>query len=204
MINPEQMARLGIDADQWGAPINNACAEFAIDEPPRVAMFLATCLYESAGLTRLVENLNYSAQALCRVWPNRFNPNGAAQYAHQPERIANYVYANRGGNGDAASGDGWRYRGRGPIQITLRDNYTAAAVALGLPLIEQPELMERPDVGMRAAGWIWKASRCNDIADNGDFAGTQGAINRGNKFATADNMPGRLAWFDRVRGVVPL
>lgn len=203
MVNDEQLAALGVDYSKWRDPINDACALSEIDNPKRVAAFLATCLYESAGLTRLVENLNYSAQGLLRVWPGRFNLNGADKYAHQPQKIADYVYANRNGNGNEASGDGWRYIGRGPIQCTGRDNYTAAGVALGLPLVAEPELVERPDVGMRVAGWFWKTAGCNLMADADQFGAIQGVINRGNRNAVADNLTGRYAWFDRVAAVIP-
>src|SRR5688572_5216436 len=98
-------------------------ARGGIDTPLRRAHFLAQVAHESGGFKRLVENLNYSADALVRTWPSRFDAATAKQYARQPERIANKVYAGRLGNGDETSGDGWRYRGRGYIQLTGQVNY---------------------------------------------------------------------------------
>lgn len=132
------------DPDGWVDPLNQAMARFRIDTPARVAAFLAQIAQESGQLNKLVENLNYSAKRLMEVWPNRFpDMDKANRYANNPEKLANYVYASRLGNGNEASGDGWAYRGRGLIQITGRGNYRSVASALGLPLEAQPELLEQ-------------------------------------------------------------
>jgi putative chitinase len=152
-----------------------------IDSPARIAAFLAQIGHESGGLTRLVENLNYSAQGLAATWPNRYaGPNALAlKLARKPEAIANNCYANRMGNGDEASGDGWRYRGRGLVQVTGRNNYEAAGKALGQPLLEQPELLQLPGPAARSAVWFWKSNGCNELADADKFEAITRKINGG-------------------------
>lgn len=159
-----------------------------IDSPARIAAFLAQVGHESGGLTRLVENLNYSAQGLANTWPARYagrmgsgrQPNDLAQrLARQPEAIANNCYAGRMGNGDEASGDGWRYRGRGLVQVTGRDNYAAAAKALKLPLLKKPEQLELPGPAARSAVWFWTANGCNELADADKFEAITRKINGG-------------------------
>ena len=109
--------------DAWAGPLNAAMERFEINTPPRVAAFLAQVAHESGELARLVENLNYTAARLVAVWPTKFPTVEAAQpYERNPERLANRVYAKRLGNGDTASGDGWRFRGRGLIQLTGRNH----------------------------------------------------------------------------------
>ena len=131
-------------------------------------MFLAQLAHESALFERLVENLNYtSPQQIMQTWPKRFKTKTAAMaFVRHPERLANYVYANRLGNGDAASGDGWKYRGRGLIQLTGRAHYAAAEEAIGLPLLDSPELLEEPAHAADAAGWFWKSHGLNRFASN--------------------------------------
>ena len=130
-------------------------------------MFLAQLAHESALFERLVENLNYtSPQQIMQTWPKRFKTKTAAMaFVRHPERLANYVYADRIGNGDAASGDGWKYRGRGLIQVTGKDNYRDASESLGLPLLEEPELLEEPVHAADAAGWFWKQRDLNQFWD---------------------------------------
>ena len=131
-------------------------------------MFLAQTAHESMLFERMVENLNYtSAKQIRRTWPKRFANNSAAvAFVSKPERLANFVYANRLGNGDAASGDGWKYRGRGLIQLTGRAHYAAAEEAIGLPLLDSPELLEEPAHAADAAGWFWKSHGLNRFASN--------------------------------------
>lgn len=162
--------------------LNAAMLEFEIVSKPRRCAFLAQLAHESSQLTRWVENLNYSASRLLVVFPYHFG--GAAlatKYEHQPERIASHVYANRMGNGDERSGDGWRFRGRCPIGITGRDMYRKAGEALGLPLESQPELAEQFDVGFRVAAWIYAVEKnCNALADQ---LSMDGSIKDANTFA---------------------
>lgn len=155
------------------------CPAYGVDTPQREAAFLAQVGHESGGLTRWVENLNYSADGLVRVWPNRFTPELAGQYARQPERIANKVYANRMGNGDEASGDGFRFRGRGLIQLTGRANYTALAADTGRGLDTLPAWLETPEGATVSALWFWRKNRLNRFADADDFRGLTKAINGG-------------------------
>lgn len=165
----------------WLIALAGEMAEWGITTPERISAFLGQIAHESAELTRLEENLNYSAERLVAVWPKRFpNAQAAAGCARNPEALANRVYANRMGNGDEASGDGWRYRGRGPIQLTGRDNYYSFGVVTGLPLLEQPDdVASVPAVGCRVACAFWKARGLNDLADKGDHAAITKRVNGG-------------------------
>nr|WP_068428021.1 glycoside hydrolase family 19 protein [Magnetospirillum sp. XM-1]CUW37136.1 Lytic enzyme\ len=168
-----------VDLDHFLDPLAQACTEWGIETPIRLAAFLAQIAHESDDLACRVENLNYSAEALLRVFPRHFDADQAVVYAHQPERIGSRVYGNRMGNGDEASGDGWRYRGRGLIQLTGRANYTAACLALGADLIGQPELLEQPGLAARSAGWFWRRNNLNAFADRGDVISITRHINGG-------------------------
>ena len=174
MITTESIHRIllamGVRPETAGLYAPHLCAAalkwgVSVAAPP---MFLAQLAHESALFERLVENLNYtSAQQIRRTWPKRFANNSAAvAFVRKPERLANFVYADRIGNGDAASGDGWKYRGRGLIQITGKDNYRDAGEALGLPLLEEPELLEDLVHAADAAGWFWKSHGLNRFASN--------------------------------------
>lgn len=155
------------DPDGWTAALNVAMARFDIMTAGRMAAFLAQLAHESGQLKRLVENLNYSAPRLMQVWPSRFPALDKAKlYERNPEKLANYVYAKRLGNGDEASGDGWRYRGRGLIQLTGRGNYRSAALGIGQPLEQQPELLEQPGPAALSAAWFWKSHGLNELADD--------------------------------------
>ncbi|BBH11690.1 glycoside hydrolase family 19 protein [Chromobacterium haemolyticum] len=166
-------------AAQWLPHLQAACDKFQINTRNRMACFLATIGVESGALSAVVENLNYSAAGLLATWPNRFTATTAAACARKPQVIANIVYASRMGNGAPASGDGWRYRGRGLIQITGKDGYTAAGAALGLDLIGHPELLELPaHAAMSAAHW-WHANGCNQLADAGDMTAVTRRVNGG-------------------------
>jgi putative chitinase len=168
----EQLRTLvsGSDADEhaarWLAPLNQAMAEWAIDTPHRQAAFLAQTLHESGQFRHVSENLHYSADRLRHIWPARFRSDEEAQAcAGNPERLANKVYANRLGNGDEASSDGWNYRGRGLIQLTGRDNYDRCASALTLDLLAQPDLLQEPEGAARSAAWFWANNKLNELAD---------------------------------------
>ncbi|HBO8897004.1 TPA: glycoside hydrolase family 19 protein [Pseudomonas aeruginosa] len=165
--------------------LNAAMGRFGITSPVRVAAFLAQVGHESSQLARLVENLNYSARGLAAIWPSRYRgadgkPNALAlNLARHPQAIANNTYASRNGNGNEASGDGWRYRGRGLLQITGRKNYRAAGAGLGLPLEAEPELLEQPEHAARSSAWWWAAHGLNGLADSGRFALITRTINGG-------------------------
>ena len=130
-------------------------------------------------MSAVSENLNYSAEGLLATFPKYFSEAEAQQYARRPPAIANRVYASRYGNGNEASGDGWRYRGRGLVQITFHDNYQLCAVALGLPLVQQPDLLTDPANAAMSAAWWWKAHGLNALADAGQFQQITRVINGG-------------------------
>lgn len=162
------------------APMAAACARFGIDRPVRIAAFLSQCAHESGGFRLREESLSYSAPRLMKVWPKRFPTLAAAQaYARMPERLANKVYANRMGNGDPASGDGWRFRGRGFKQLTGRSNYTAFAAAVGKPLDEILDYIETDEGACMSAGWFWSSNRLNALADARDIKELTKRINGG-------------------------
>jgi putative chitinase len=173
------------NAEEWVEAMNDILPDFEINTPKRVAAFLAQCGHESAGFSVLKENLNYSADGLNNIFPKYFKNAGrdATQYARQPEKIANVVYANRMGNGDEKSGDGWRYRGRGPIQLTGKDNYRAFAN----DYFDDPEtLLNDPDLlidhiptSLLAAVWFWQKNKLNVLADSGDIKAMTKRINGG-------------------------
>lgn len=185
MINRNQLASImPLAGDHVGAfldPLNSAMLEFGIDTPARQSAFLAQAAHESSQLRALRENLNYSADRLIEIFRRHFTFADAASYARHPERIANRVYAQRLGNGNEASGDGWRFRGRGIFQITGRANYTECSRALYNDelLIESPELLEQPVGACRSAGWFWQARDLNQYADTGDFKTLTLRINGG-------------------------
>ena len=157
--------------------LNAAMARFKINSPVRMAAFIAQVGHESGQLTRMVENLNYSAERLQAVWPNRFDAALAVQVARKPEQIANIAYGGRMGN--TLPGDGWKYRGRGLIQLTGASNYRAAGAALGLDLVNHPELVEQPETAALVAGWFWQSNGLNELADSGQFAKITRTINGG-------------------------
>lgn len=169
------------EAERWSTALGATMAEFDISTPARAAAFLGQLLHESRGLTVFTENLNYSAERLLTGPLRSHFPTAAvaAEYAHRPERIANRAYAGRFGNGDEASGDGWRFRGRGPIQLTFHDNYLAAEQALGVPLVSNPDAALNPLTGSRIAGWYWDSRSLNDLADAGDIPGIRRKVNGG-------------------------
>ncbi|MDH0120852.1 glycoside hydrolase family 19 protein [Stutzerimonas stutzeri] len=174
--------------------LNRAMTRFRIDSQVRRSAFLAQVGHESGHLRRLVENLNYSAAGLAATWPRRYRaadgqPNDLARrLERQPERIANHVYANRLGNGSVESGDGWRYRGRGLIQLTGRANYRACGAAIGADLVSHPELLEQPEWAALSAAWFWASSGLNELADAGRFEDITRRINGG-----THGQPQRLA-----------
>lgn len=173
-------------AQAWLPHLRHAAHRYHIDTTPRrLAAWLATIAHESARLTRTVENLNYSAEGLAATWPARYaditgQPNATAlRIARKPEQIANLTYAGRMGNGTAGSGHGWKYRGRGLIQITGLDNYAASGEALGLDLIDHPEQLEQPHYAALSAAEWWARKGCNQLADTGDMAAITRRVNGG-------------------------
>ena len=151
-----------------------------IDTPHEGASFVAQISHESNDLTHLEENLSYSAERLMQVWPRRFPSFEIAQkYEHLPDKLANYVYAHRLGNGEEASGDGWRYHGRGPIQLTGRRNYAACGANLGEDLLGNPGLLLTPAVGIQSALWFWRSMNLDELDDDADVRLETRRINGG-------------------------
>lgn len=193
------------DAPTWAEALNPAMAQFEIDSNERIAAFLAQIGHESGQLTRLSENLNYSAKRLVQVWPGRFPTlEKALPYERNPQKLASYVYAKRLGNGDEASEDGWNFRGRGLIQLTGRGNYRAAAAGINLPLEDQPELLEQPTAAALSAAWFWKSHGLNELADDQnddndteDFKTITKRINGGTV-----GLKERLALWETAKGVL--
>jgi putative chitinase len=150
----------------WPIVLNQAMMEFKISENlDRVCAFVAQIIYESSVFTRVEENLNYSAKRIHDVWPTRFPSIVEAQpYAHNPEKLANKIYGHRYGNRDV--GDGWKYRGRGLIQLTFHDNYKLMGNMIGVDLSENPELLCRDkSISARVSACYWKVRGLNEIAD---------------------------------------
>jgi putative chitinase len=165
--------------EQWYDALTKLLPDYEINTPQRMAAFLAQCAHESANFTALQENLNYKAASLSRVWPSRFPPGIAEQYAHNPEKIANRAYCDRMGNGNEASGDGWRYCGRGLIQLTGKDNYTAFADSIGVTPEEVSEYLATFEGATQSACWFWESNNLNRFADSGDIETLTKRINGG-------------------------
>jgi putative chitinase len=166
--------------NQWFEALENILPEYDITTPQRVAAFLAQCAHESGGFVFLKENLNYKAASLRRVFPKYFPDDAiAAQYAGKGEMIANRVYANRMGNGDEASGDGFKYCGRGLIQLTGKNNYTFFAGSLDIPVEEASEYLQTFEGAVQSACFFWDQNKLNQWADAGDILTLTKRINGG-------------------------
>lgn len=195
----ERLVAAGIKPTQakaFAEPLRAACARFAIDTPVRLAAFVAQCAHESAHFTALEENLYYSSPERIRaIFPSRVPSLAVAQaLARNPKALACRVYAGRLGNGDEASGDGWRYRGRGLVHLTGRSNYADAAQALGRPYVEQPDLVAQPADACLTAAWFWHCRKLNILADASNTDAITRAVN-GPKMAGQDE---RRRLFDRA------
>jgi putative chitinase len=167
------------DPSAFALAIEDACALREINTPRRIADFLGQLGHETGQFRVLIENLNYGEKGLLATGGKYFTPAQAKTYAHQPEWIANRAYANRMGNGNEASGDGWKYRGRGMIQLTGHDNYLAYQEAEpACQCVEQPDLILYPRWAARSAAWYWQRHGLNELSDDGDFEELTKRINR--------------------------
>lgn len=154
--------------------------EYEINTPKRVAAFIAQCAHESGGFVFVTENLNYSASGLMRVFPKYFpTPELAKQYERNPQKIASRVYANRMGNGDEASLEGFKFRGRGILQLTGKDNYFWFGASLNLTPEQASEYLETFEGAAQSACWFWETNKLNDLADAGDIKAMTKRINGG-------------------------
>lgn len=167
--------------EDWVEPIQELLPKYDINTVNRIAMFFSQCGHESLNFKVLSENLNYSAKGLNAVFPKYFKNAGrdAADYHRQPERIANVVYSDRMGNGPTESGDGWLFRGRGVIQLTGRDNYTAFANSLDRSVERTIEYLETNKGALESACWFWQTRKLNDYADKQDIRAATKRINGG-------------------------
>jgi putative chitinase len=179
MVNAEQLAKLHIGA-QWVDALNETFERFGIDTPKKQAAFIGQCGHECGNFKVLEENLNYRAETLCKLWPKRFpSLEFAKQYERQPRKIANSVYSNRMGNRDEASGDGFRFRGRGCIQLTGHSSYYHAGKALGVDFVMEPDLVAQPKYAALTAGWFWSTHGCNELAQAAEWVKLTKKINGG-------------------------
>jgi len=153
---------------------------FGVNTPKKIAHFLSQCGHESGGFRIKVENMNYSAGRLMQVWPKRFPTLNKAQlYAYNPQKLANYVYANRMGNGNAASGDGYRFRGRGLMQLTGRAMYKRVGTLVKLPLEDHPEIAEHAERCLQIAGGAWKFDKLDKLSEDAPVEAYTQRINGG-------------------------
>lgn len=189
-MNIDQLLKVAPRAAPYLNAINSAMSRFGIATVASQAAFIAQMLHESQNFTSMTENLNYSPASLLATWPKRFTPTTAAQYgrtaAHPANQtmIANIAYGDRMGNGPASTNDGWRYRGRGPGQITGYDNYKACGDAIGYDLVGQPDLVATPEIGCLAFAWFWSRGNktgksLSALADAGRIDDISIAVNGG-------------------------
>lgn len=168
------------NAEHWHEALSILLPDYEINTPKRVAAFIAQCAHESGGFRFLSENLNYKAESLMKTFHKYFPDMGTANaYAKQPMKIANKVYANRMGNGDEASGDGWKYCGRGLIQLTGKTNYSWFAASIETPVEEITAYLGTFEGAAQSACWFWESNNLNAVADTGDIKKMTKIINGG-------------------------
>ena len=178
-MNEQQLEELGIEV-KWLDPLNQTFAKYDINTALRQAAFIGQCQHESNNFRTLEENLHYSADELMRTWPSRFpSADVAQQYANNPEKIANKVYGGRADLGNKEDGDGFKFHGRGCIQLTGRDLYERCGEAIGADLINQPQLLVEPHYAAMSAAWFWNKKGLNALADSKDYDTMTKRINGG-------------------------
>ena len=202
MITLSQIYALAPDASaeivEGMLPNFNAygASTYGINTHLRRAHFFAQVCFESDEFTRLEENLVYiHSDVIARTWPKLASR--AATFLRNPIALANAAYANRYGNGDEASGDGFRYRGGGMIQLTFKDNYASAGNALGLALVDHPEMLRQPDIAMLVAMWFWREHGCNEAADLDDVKSVTFHINGGE-----NGLQDRIRYTEKAKGII--
>lgn len=177
MLSSDQFRFLGIDP-KWQQPLEKTFAKYDINTPLRQAAFIGQCAHESANFTKLEENLRYSPERLMQIWPSRFPDLAtASKYAYNPQLLANKVYAGRLGNNQ--ENDGWKYHGRGLIQLTGRENYEHCGSSIGVDLIGSPDRLLDPTYAALSAGWFWHKKGLNALADSKDYDTMTKRINGG-------------------------
>ena len=176
-MNSQQLQELGIDP-KWEAPLNEAFAKYDISTPLRQAAFIGQCAYESNNFKTLEENLNYRPETLIKIWPSRFPDLATAdKYAHNPQLLANKVYAGRLGNNQ--ENDGYAFRGRGLVQLTGREAYANCGSGMGVDLIGHPDWLVDPKYAALSAAWFWNKKGLNALADAKDYDTMTKRINGG-------------------------
>ena len=165
MIAPEKLHALGIGSE-WSEPLTTTFATFGINDAKEQAAFIGQCSHEYNHFKTLEENLNYRPETLHALFGHKFKPEEIPLYAHHAEKIANRIYANRMGNRDEASGDGYRFRGRGLVQLTGHDNYWHCGQAVGQDFVMNPDLVATPTFAAMSAGWFWQTHHCGSLIDN--------------------------------------
>lgn len=184
MVSPDQLKKMHIDPSLADA-FNETFQRFGINTPVQQASWIGQCGHECGNFKILEENLNYRAATLLKLFPRTpkrawgFTPEEAAAYEKQPQKIANRIYGNRMGNRDEASGDGYRFRGSGFLQLTGHSNFYHAGQALGEDFVMQPELVRTPKYAAMTAGWFWQTHKLNQYADSRDFVMMTKKINGG-------------------------
>ena len=179
MVNKTQLEKLHI-GEQWVDALNETFQKFGIITPAQQASFIGQCGHECGNFKVLEENLNYRAETLMKLWKSRFPTIEIAnEYSRNPKKIANKVYASRMGNRDESSGDGFRFRGRGCIQLTGHANYFHAGKACGEDFVMNPDLVATPKYAAMTAGWFWNTHKLNQYADARDYVSMTKKINGG-------------------------
>ncbi len=197
-ITKEQLQKVIAKAsDELVDSINQTAEKYQIDTKERLAAFIAQIAHESGEFVFNSENLNYSAESLVKVFGKYFTAASAQSFARKPEAIANRVYANRMGNGTEASGDGFKFRGRGYMQLTGKSNYEAFGDLLGVDFTETPDLVATAPYNVLSAGWFWDKNQLNALADKGDFTGITKRINGG-----TNGLEHRQAYYNKLKSAL--
>ena len=186
-MNEEQLIELGIDI-KWLQPLQDVMDKYEINTPKRQAAFIGQCMHESNNFKSIEENLHYSPERLSQVFPSRFTDVEVAKKFNTPELIANRIYSGRMGNME--EGDGWKYHGRGLIQLTGRDNYASFTNATKVNALDNPDLLLQPEYACLSAGWFWNKRTLNICADADDYKTLTQRINGG-----------QIGYDDRVKNI---
>lgn len=201
MITLEQLHKIfpnNENIPQWHQALVSVLGNYEIDTTERIAAFLAQCAHESGNFQYIKENLNYRATSLQKVFGKYFPTlEFAYEYAKQPQKIANRVYANRMGNGPEASGDGYRYCGRGLIQLTGKNNYQAFADSVEMPLTSVCDYLETFEGAVHSACWFWQTNNLNELSDAEDIRAMTKRINGG-----YNGLEDRIHHYERIKAIL--